>query len=74
MSAPAPAADPLDLEGWDLSTPPTFQDLLARLYTAKFQGSVTLHFAGGIPRAVVLNQPKSIPLDTPGRKGSLTSG
>ena len=64
----------IGLEALNQATAPTFQELLERLYAAKFQGSVTLHFAGGLPRSVVLNQPKSIPLETPGRKGSLTTG
>lgn len=64
----------IGLETLNQATAPTFQELLERLYAAKFQGSVTLHFAGGIPRQVVLNQPKSIPLDIPGRRAPLTDG
>jgi hypothetical protein len=67
----SPAASPTAtiveaLESLDSPTPPTFAELLDRLYQMRFQGAVTLHFAGGIPRAVVLSQPKQIPLDTLG--------
>lgn len=43
---------------------PTFPQLLEKLWTMKFQGMVTLHFAGGVPRSVVLAQPVNVPLDT----------
>lgn len=59
------------LESMNEPTPPSFPELLERLYQMRFQGSCTLHFAGGIPRAVVLSQPVQIPLDT---TQGLTSG
>ena len=65
MSAASSSAAVVDaLESLNSPTPPTFAELLERLYQMRFQGAVTLHFAGGIPRAVVLSQPKQIPLDT----------
>lgn len=53
-----------ELESLNTSTPPTFQDLLQRLYEIRFQGTVSLNFAGGIPRSVVLNQPVQVPLNS----------
>ena len=52
------------IESLNASTPPTFHELLMRLYEMRYQGSVTLNFAGGLPRCVVLNQPVQVPLDT----------
>ena len=54
----------LGLEHADSAPTPTFPDLLQRLWAMKFQGMVTLHFAGGVPRSVVLAQPMNIQLDT----------
>lgn len=55
------------MEALDQATPITFQDLLTRLWEAKYQGSVLLDFAGGLPRSIVLSQPVRVPLDTPSR-------
>ena len=52
------------IESLDLTIPPTFAALLDYLWSLRFQGSVTLHFAGGIPRAVELIERTHIPLDT----------
>lgn len=54
----------LGLEDLNSPTEPTFPDLLQRLYAGKFQGTVVLHFAGGIPRRVEFPQPVQIALDT----------
>lgn len=62
--ASGPVEDALGLESLNVATAPTFPALLETLYTARYTGSITLHFAGGIPRAVVLSQPVQIPLDT----------
>lgn len=67
MSGPPVAQallDALGVESTDSATPPSFPDLLQKLYAMKFQGMVTLHFAGGVPRSVVLTQPVTLPLDT----------
>lgn len=59
----------LGLEAMDQATAPTFSTLLQKLYDARFQGAVTLHFAGGLPRSLTLSQPVAVPLDTaPPRK------
>lgn len=64
-AAGAPALlEILGLEALSQASPPTFQEMLERLYTAKFQGSVTLHFAGGLPRSVTVSQPVQVPLTT----------
>ena len=68
---PIALAEALGLESMNQPTLPTFQELLERLYRVKYQGSVTLHFAGGLPRSVVLNQPVQVPL---GSKSPLTGG
>ena len=44
--------------------PPSFAELLERLYAAKFQGPVVLHFAGGLPRTVEFPQPVKMTLGT----------
>jgi hypothetical protein len=41
---------------------PTFPELLERLYADKFQGPVTLHFAGGLPRRVEFPRPVQVDL------------
>ena len=51
------------LESLNTSAPPTFMDLLNRLYHMRYQGNVVLHFDGGVARAVTLNQPIHITLD-----------
>ena len=56
------------LEALNQSTEPTFAELLQRLYEMRFQGTVSLNFAGGLPRSVVLNQPVQVHLDTLGVK------
>lgn len=54
--SPSPSlSDILGLEACNQVTSPTFQELLTRLWEARFQGAVTLHFAGGLPRSVVLS-------------------
>lgn len=63
--SPSPIIDFLDLEATDQPAAPTFQTLLEKLWTARFCGAVTLHFAGGRPLAVVLQQETRIVLDTP---------
>lgn len=45
-------------------TPPTFPELLARLWDIRYSGQLTLHFAGGRPLSVVLSQPIQVPLDS----------
>lgn len=62
MSAPATVIDAL--ESINQSTPPTFPELLEQLYQLRYTGPLTLNFAGGIPRNVVLSQPVQVPLDT----------
>lgn len=57
-----PSALPTVIDVLDTADPLSFPDLLERLYHLRFQGEVTLHFAGGVPRAVVLAQPVSVPL------------
>jgi hypothetical protein len=52
------------LEALDAATAPTFPELLGKLWDLRYQGSVTFHFAGGLPRAVVLQQEAQVPLDT----------
>ncbi len=54
----------LGLDIADMVQTPTFPDLLQKLWAMKYQGMVTLHFAGGLPRSVVLAQPVSIQLDS----------
>lgn len=61
-----PLVDVLGLEDLDSATLPTFQELLTKLWEAKYHGSVTLHFAGGVPRSVVLSQPIQVALDSGG--------
>lgn len=61
--------DALGLAEADSAPAPTFPQLLEKLWAMKFQGMVTLHFAGGVPRAVVLNQPVQVGLDTRGGSG-----
>jgi hypothetical protein len=56
--------DALGLESLDQASAPTFPELLEKLWAMKYQGMVTLHFAGGMPRSVVLSQPVQIGLDT----------
>lgn len=68
MSPPA-GVSPALLEalGLDVSDgvpTPTFPQLLEKLWAMKYQGMVTLHFAGGVPRSVVLAQPVNVALDT----------
>lgn len=64
--SPAPSlATVVDaLESMNSTTAPTFAELLERLYDLRYQGQVVLHFAGGIPREVVLSQPVKVPLCT----------
>lgn len=72
MATPANSIlDALGVEAFDSATPPTFQELLQRLYDLRYQGSITMDFAGGLPRSIVLTQPVRIPLDTPSRKHPL---
>lgn len=72
MSSPVSPAliDALGLESTDSPSAPTFPELLEKLWAMKYQGLVTLHFAGGLPRAVVLSQPTQIELDTGRRSGA----
>lgn len=66
MSSPPVSSaliDALGLESTDSPSAPTFPELLEKLWAMKYQGMVTLHFAGGVPRSVVLSQPLQIPLD-----------
>lgn len=71
MSPSPHVPDVLDLEALNSSGPLTFPDLLDRLYQGKYTGALTLHFAGGVARAVVLSaDPVKLPLDTGGRAGS----
>jgi hypothetical protein len=51
------------LESRNTAEPPTFMELLERLYALRYTGPVVLHFAGGLPRQVVLDQPVRVPLD-----------
>jgi hypothetical protein len=51
------------LESRNQSTPPTLQQLFDRLYEMRYQGNLTLCFAAGVPRQVVLDQPVRVPLD-----------
>lgn len=61
--------DILQLETLNQAGVPTLAELFERLYAARFQGPVTLHFAGGLPRNVEFPQPIQVPLDTgPARK------
>ncbi len=62
--------DALGLETLNQTTPPTFAELLQRLWEAKYQGQVVLHFAGGVPRSVVLSQPVQVDSDTGKRSGA----
>ncbi len=57
--------DVLGLESLDSLAPPSFPDLLQRLYTAKYTGKVVLDFAGGTPRQVEFPQPVRLPLGVP---------
>lgn len=69
-SRPVGIGDILGLEELNQPFAPTFEDLLTKLWMAKYQGSVTLHFAGGLPRSVVLSTPiVTIALDTGGKSG-----
>ena len=52
------------IESLNAVSPPTFMELLDRLYAMRYQGNLTLHFAAGIPRQVVLDQPLRVPLNT----------
>lgn len=52
----------LGLEATDSPTPPSFPDLLQRLYAAKYTGKVVLDFAGGTPRQVEFPQPVRVAL------------
>lgn len=55
----------LGLESLDSLAPPSFPDLLQRLYAAKFTGKVVLDFAGGTPRQVEFPQPLRVALGGP---------
>lgn len=65
MTTPQQLADLLGLESTDSPSLPTFPDLLEKLYQARYQGALTLHFTGGVARAVVLQgEALKLPLDT----------
>lgn len=64
MSPPAIVSVIEAIEGLNQATPPTFPELLERLYQLRYTGQITLNFAGGLPRNVVLSQPVQVPLDT----------
>jgi hypothetical protein len=51
------------LESLSTTEPPTFMELMERLYRMRYTGPCTLHFAGGLPRQVVLDQPIRVALD-----------
>ena len=53
----------LGLESLDSLAPPSFPDLLQRIYAAKYTGKVVLDFAGGVPRQVEFPQPVRLPLE-----------
>lgn len=52
------------LESLNADAPPTFQALLKKLWDMRFQGQLILSFAGGLPRAVVVQQAVQMRLDT----------
>ncbi len=61
----APSASLIEqIESLSTAEPPTFMELLERLYQMRYTGPCTLHFAGGRPRQVVLDQPIRVALDT----------
>ncbi len=66
MSTPARPSPTLieQIESLNTDEPPTFLELLDRLYQMRYTGPCTLHFAGGRPRQVVLDQPIRVTLDT----------
>lgn len=61
-------SDILQLETLNQPGCPTLAELFERLYAARFQGPVVLHFAGGLPRNAEFPQPIQLPLDTGPRK------
>jgi hypothetical protein len=46
----------------NVTSPPTFGELLARLYEMRYTGPCTFHFSEGLPRQVVLDHPVRVPL------------
>jgi hypothetical protein len=56
------------LETMNAATEPTFQVVLEMLYTAKFNGAVTLHCYNGVPQILEMGKPVRIDLTRRPRK------